>query len=333
MINATISADLVSNAMKKYNLSKGLHKVFMLLLFLTGAGAAKPLMAQTHEFAPMGAEWYYAFQGHWIDGYVRMVSLGDTVMEGYYCRMINKDLYIYSVLYDSLYHYTIGNEFVMQRQDSVFLYRNGHFCPLFDFGAEIGDTWVVPGTEEYCDESFGIVHVVGNGREDINGHILRYVLVVDDPDSDWGYAYYSPSDTIKIVESIGPIGTYMFPEQRCEIDVSEGGPLRCYQDGEIGPVSYFFNNCDYINDIYQSCDEEPNNDWIVFPNPVKDGFFIRVQDSEGIVEVLDGLGRKVYSGAIDKEMNYISISHCSQGLYHVRIMIKSLVHNKLLMKM
>ena len=302
--------------------------IILLLLMLGGITIGK---AQTHEFAPIGAEWYYSFQGHWIEGYVRIVSLGDTVIDECQYRVIEKYRHIYSYLYNTYYSYSFGKEYVAQKQDSVLVYRNGHLCPLFDFGAKTGDTWIVPGTEEFCNESFGIVHVVGSGSEEINGQTLRYVLVVDDPNSEWGFAYSNTSNPIKILETIGPVGTYMFPEQRCEMDVSEGGPLRCYHDDEIGPVSYYSGNCDYINHAYQSCEEVSDKGLTVFPNPVKDGFYINI-DGEGFVEVFDEMGKKVYCGIIN-DMNYINISFCPPGMYLLRFVNDSLAQNLLLIKM
>lgn len=134
---------------------------------------------------------------------------------------------------------TIGNEYVTQANDSVKIYRYGEFRLLFDFGAAVGDAWTIYGSNNICPQLYGTVHVVEVGTDTIAGEVLKYVKILDEQESSWGYCPYpepfgEPTRPIKIVEKIGPIGSYLLPSQRCMWDISEGGSLRCYIDDDFG---------------------------------------------------------------------------------------------------
>ena len=93
--------------------------------------------------------------------------------------------------------------------------------------------------------------------------------------------------------------------------------MRCYSDSEIGHVSYYWNNCDYINPQYQSLPQENNFQTIsVYPNPVKDN---RVT-TEGIeadeVQVYNTLGQLVKTV---RGTNEIDLSGLVEGVYLLRI--------------
>ena len=64
----------------------------LVLMLLVMAGVAK---AQTHEFAPIGAEWHYGIKQFSTEGYVRIKSLSDTIIDGTSCKIIEKRYFLY----------------------------------------------------------------------------------------------------------------------------------------------------------------------------------------------------------------------------------------------
>ena len=92
--------------------------------------------------------------------------------------------------------------------------------------------------------------------------------------------------------------------------------MRCYSDTEIGHVSYYWNNCDYINPQYQNLPEENDTQTIsIYPNPAKDRVVI-----EGVevakVEVYNALGQLVKTV---RDTNEIPVADLPQGVYLLRI--------------
>lgn len=302
------------------NIRKHRNDIIILLLFLSIMGLAK---AQNHEFAPIGAIWHYGYNNHWVNGVVRIMSISDTLLDGYHCRKLEKSCHYYDYLYNTYNEYIIGYEYVSQAGDSVLLYRDGYFYTLYNLNAGIGDTWTIPGLAGICEEAYGITHVVGVGNEEINGQTLKYVLVVDDPNSCWGYGNslmnVTVPDTIKIIENIGPLGSYLLPEQRCLFDYFEGGPLRCYFDDKLGYISYFDNNCDYINEQYQYVNEQNQMDnYSIYPNPVNVGFVLSRPNSTPVsIELFDAFGKRcMILESIATDINFINISNFSSGVYY-----------------
>ncbi len=283
----------------------------LLLLLLVAAGAAK---AQTHEFAPVGAEWYYNYQMNWIEGYVRITSETDTVINGSHFKKLVKSRHVYDYVEEMESEYVIGYDYVLQRDDSVMVFRNGHVYKLFDFGAEIGDSWEIPQTYPACPDSVGSVVVVGKGEEDVFGLNLRYIDINDAPGSSWGYGFHGHVPC-RVYERVGPVNSYLFPEQLCSIDFCEGGMLRCYHDGEV--MAQIGNvDCDYV---YLSLTEQSDNCTIrVFPNPARDYVQITLpafEDSSIIIDVFDALGRRFEKMDVVEETYYLDISRYPTGLY------------------
>ncbi len=292
----------------------------LLLLLLVAAGAAK---AQTQEFAPVGAEWHYGRQTMFTWGYIRIFVTNDTIIDGHTCSILHKEEHGFNYYSQSLYHFNTGREYFTQIKDSVLVYRKGRFYKLFDFGAEIGDSWTIPGEEED-----GHVIVCGKGIEIVDGNELRYILIADEFGSPYGYGHgmdgVFPGDTIKVLERIGPIGSYLLPMPRNVLDYDgEGGRLRCYSD-DIVEVNYSlpFVYCDYINDNNIGFDENVQiSDYGIYPNPANESIWINTSDDSPIsVCIFDPVGRKVHSEEVAGSHSYeINIGFLPSGLYWITI--------------
>ena len=300
------------------------------LLFLL-LGILSSATAQNVSFAPVGAEWYYGYQDIMDKGFVKITAVNDTVIEGRNCVVLEKNRTGYGN-YSGLHSDVFGYEYMTVSDDCVLVYRNGSFHQLFDFGAEVGDSWTIPGWEGLCDEDYGTVKMVEKGTATINNVNLRYIRIVDGSDSYWGFSTNwneTERDTITVFERIGPMGTYLLPEQKCLFDNAEGGELRCYFDDVVGHFkdnnSYYSDrNCDYINEQYQEVDElETNNVVAVFPNPVGD--CLDIQFSPDVnptrVELYDVQGRLVLSQ--ESNLKSVSTANLPAGVYSVKVTLSN----------
>lgn len=296
-----------------------MRSAFFLLLLLAVGGVVK---AQTHEFAPVGAEWYYGRQTMFTWGYIRILVTNDTIIDGHTCSILNKEEHGFNYYSQNLYHFDIGREYVTQEKDAVLIYRKGIFYKLFDFDAEIGDSWTIPGNEE----EDGRVIMCGKGTEIVDGNELRYILITDEISSPYGYGNWSPDDplsppdTIKVLERIGPIGAYLLPKPLGILDYDgEGGVLRCYSD-DIVEVNYSwpFVYCDYINDNNIGFDENVQvSEYGIYPNPTSD--VLHVESSVKVLTVLNSFGQEVYKGTT----NTIDVRNWPNGVYLVRVIDKN----------
>lgn len=305
---------------------KKTHKyhIGIVLLFLL-LGVITVGKAQTHEFAPVGAEWYFEFGDFFTRGYMRIIVEKDTIVNGVDCVKLVKRNFVYNYLNQSLYDYKGGaDEYVASIGDKVYLYGEQGFQLWFDFDAEVGDTWPLP--SHYYDlmlgDDPGALVVEAKGTMWVNGQELKYIDVRDRDGSEFGYGvYYLGADssyTVRVCERIGPLGCYMFPVSHVEQDDIEGGTLRCYQDDEIGHVSYFSGNCDYINEEYQMIGEEPSQGLKVFPNPFQDQFVIHCDDETvQWVRIYNVLGQLVLEKQWTDKGDQVDLSRCPSGFYYV----------------
>ena len=294
----------------------------IVILLLAVAGTAK---AQSINFAPIGAEWYYETQTMFTKGYIKMMAEKDTVIDGHACLKLAREEYWHNLEFGGLYGGPCPPLFLSQENDSVMVYQDGVFKLLFDFGAEINDTLTIAGREGRCPEDFGILLVVDKGIDTINGIQLRYITVKDLPDSYWGYGgsiYGTLSGAVKIVERIGPRG-YMLPEQRCVFDDGEGGPLRCYIDDDLGELHFSTLHseryCDYISETYQSVDETAlNHKLSVFPNPCTEKLCLNFGGMSNCeIMVFDYAGKMVLRCSVNDKETELDLGELPAGLYCV----------------
>ena len=118
-------------------------KALLLSLLLLAAGVAK---AQSHEFAPVGAEWYYtrfyrigqAPHGITND---RFQSLRTVEINGWECKEI--ELYQHLDCHGVVNPYT-EIRYITQEDDQVYEVENGQRYLLYDFSKEVGESWYAP---------------------------------------------------------------------------------------------------------------------------------------------------------------------------------------------
>lgn len=309
---------------------------FLMLFFLT-----RTIGAQNSQFAPTGAIWYYETQSLYSTGYIKMEVEKDTVVNNYSCVKVIREAHWHDLLFNELKEFSMPALFLTQINDSVMILHNGAFHKLFDFGAEIGNTWTIVGKEGLCEEDFGTVSVVDKGVVVVNGMPLKFVTIKDDTFSYWGYGntlYGTPAAAIQIAERIGPIGSYFLPQQKCVFDESEGGPLRCYYDDELGEIHlsslYPERNCDYISEAYQSVGEyETGNSIMVFPNPCSERIQLHLNETGSCeIIIVDYSGKTIMRDSIDEKETTIDVTSLPVGLYCIIVLNGTEVKSTIIFK-
>ena len=297
----------------------------LLLLLLLAAGTVK---AQSHEFAPVGAEWHYGVLEMFATGYIRMSVEKDTVINGIDCIKLQREKHVVGLEFNELHSMVMEPEFLAWQNDSCLFLRDGQFYKLFDFGANIGDSVVIKGLPNICFSNECKVFITGKGTETVNGVPLRYFDMKDAEDSEWGWGGTMVGDeaeSIRVYERIGPVGSYFFPEQRCLFDYAEGGVLRCYEDHEIGYLNYtypYYTECDFITDLEEHFDEQSI---LVYPNPCDEMVYVDIEDAHGgecTLEVFDVMGNLMFTSSCDEKHIEIAMDRFAQGVYLLKVTTK-----------
>ena len=201
------------------------------LIFLLFIISSFTLYGQ-NEWSPEGATWYYSTHNSLYKSYLEVKYIGDSIINNQEVKVFSKYRYMKSWTAGDISRDSLGLEFTYQSGDTIFYYKFSEFYVLYNFNAKKDDTWQIaaswgPPDENECD-SMGMVQVMETGTKNINGNDLKYFATMPSTDSDWGF--YGDM----IVERIGNISFYMFPEQFCMVDNDYGGTFICYQDSVYG---------------------------------------------------------------------------------------------------
>ena len=279
------------------------------------------------EFASVGTKWYYDYNEDmtgWDNGYVLIESVIDTLIDDVSCRKLVKTIYEYNQDSNEEQQRVIGYEYVSQIDDSVMIYRDGEFKKLYDFGAEVGDTLIIPGHDYDPALMNGQGVVVDKGTIEFDGQTLRYIDLKHPKDTPWQFpifvSYGEDYYTVRICEKIGNISGYLLPEPYntgVEVLWEGGGALRCYSDNVMS-VSFQDKACDYIVSVDGISSQGLIN---IFPNPANDNITIELTADCHTIEIYDSFGRMMMSQQVTESLSHqvvdIDISKYPSGLYLV----------------
>jgi hypothetical protein len=284
-------------------------------------------ISQLHSqsnWCPSGSVWYYGFDTEYFSGYIKVEYVLDTIIQSVSCKKLQKTMYSYNFVSQELNSYIVGNEYTYAEDGKVFYYTANKFFTLYDFAAQPGDTWTVPGTKQYenCD-STGIVKVDSIGTIQIDGVQHRYICVSPaESYSEWGWR------SVKIIENIGPVERFannsydfLFPVKLsfCGMALDEhieGGFFRCYSNA---------SGFDYASGIVAECDFIPtgeeefrfSNIVSIHPNPFNrfTSIHMSINYKQGNVYVFNTEGRLINQFKLTGLENSLDLSSFKSGIY------------------
>lgn len=298
-------------------MKKTLPLIFIALLLVAGMQAR----AQTHEFAPIGAEWYYVntpHLGNEFREYYRYYSEKDTVINAYSCKVINCHFH------GEYTNYAKGIAILRQENDKIYHYFNGQFYLLYDFGVNIGDTLTIELKKSWIeDDLYEIMPVecVVNHIDflRIDGEDLK--MIYTDIISDLGGYLYIDDNHYNYIEKIGHPKVFMEKIHEEIHDTDYLRELRCYHDGENDYITPWWQEynlpCDYPAFLpVENVSSE--NEILIYPNPVNDLLYIEsIQPFTS--QLFDINGRKICAKRGETTLNNMDLSSLSDGIYILQI--------------
>jgi hypothetical protein len=216
----------------------------------------------SQSWCPSGANWKYNYMNFWNEGYTEIKYDSDTLIEGQLSKKLIKTIHSYDYITESLGSYPIGFEYTYEDNGVVFLRFNDHWDTLYNFNAQVGESWRAA-KQPYttvCDSN-AMISVLEIGNTMINDESLRYLYVLVDFQGENALPF---TDTI--VEKIGFLNYYMLPYNFCDaqVDWIEGGSLRCYSDDNFETYKHNFEEeCDFIVGMNELNESETR----ISPNP------------------------------------------------------------------
>jgi len=197
--------------------------------------------AKAQDFAPADAVWHYSYSdGHFgkslIEGYLKISVVKDTLIDGKTCVMLKQEVTLPQNTFE------MPDVILYYNNDTVYYETGKRFYFLYDFGAQIGDTWncrnpyELHGLQVPESDTITVYTVTDTRTEFYDGKELRLVDVQSD--TEWFYQG-------TIAERFGSL-SYLFPNTWGVIDMGMPGVLRCYSDSE---VQYTATECELVSSL------------------------------------------------------------------------------------
>ncbi len=265
---------------------------------------------QTTITPPSHPEWYYEILNeNGTITYQYMYQAGDTIINDEPTHILVK----INTLYDKGLREEVTHEYVFELNGKLYWWNKTleEFTVLYDFGAEVGDSWnIFVGTEILT------MHVDAVEEIEYEGRIYRMLRVTDPDDLFSG----------NIVCGIGHL-TSFFPEKLLgDGDRMRVEGMRCYwNEGEL-VFKYGDEDCDaVISDLHGVEEDGPSTGsgtFTVYPNPTNGVLTVHhstfhIHHSE--FQIANLMGQTVLSGNINAENQQIDVSSLPQGMYFITV--------------
>ena len=281
---------------------------------------ATTLTSSAQVWAPPEATWHYSFSsGFGAMGFVRITVGNDTTVQGHMCKILEKRSIGHDFANGVDYDGSIGEEITFDSLGLVLIYDplEENFDTLFNINAAPADTWTLPDrpVAAVCDPTSHAI-VLDTGTRVIQGVPLKWIKV-DVQFSPVDFADYSYTDTI--FERIGPVDSYLLPHDRCNeaLDGQQGGPFRCYQDGQLTYQRNTGSACEAPLSVHT---HDHASMWL-FPNPGTAGFTIQLGPSEvSTLCIFDAVGRHFLPCRTINGPTTVDASNWPFGVYQIVVL-------------
>lgn len=199
-------------------------KTKMLLIYFAFFQLISNTSAST--FAPIGAKWHYGIvsSNFFIDKYYRTFEvIKDTIIEEKQCSVLEQTEYFKK----EEGGYISGYEYIYSDDQKVYRWNKSksQFYLLYDFSANVGDSWRVPcvGCGGQSSDSTLLIRVDAVHHINLSGKQLKQLTVTSDGASSFGSG--------QVTERIGGSGyLFLFGYGWDDMHIPN---LRCYSDFEI----------------------------------------------------------------------------------------------------
>jgi hypothetical protein len=282
-----------------------------LLFFLTFS-----LTCKAQYWAPAGAIWHYTvwhFFSPLID-YQRIESVGDTVINGTPCKILQKNIGVCDVQPDREYMYDSSGYVFFWDPDT------SSFALLYNFNAIAGQSWKVPlywfgYTDSLTVNVDSVSQIVLNG-------FPRRMLYVNYLTAGWGFQPYGSG---VLIETIGDTAT-MFPWTLGVCDAQWAYGIRCYEDTIIGFVDFdTTRTCDSIFNTGIVSPADKKNSLSIYPNPTQTNSIITftypasISNRELLVYDITGKEIARYRLPANSTVHQMQLPQMHAGLYVARL--------------
>ncbi len=291
-----------------------------------------PFLASSQTWIPTGSIWHYDYWNIGEVGFNKIEYTGDTLIGGHSCQIIVDTQFVFYQIPNGTAILSSKNKFptnyTYNNSDSVFYYRDNNFWLLYNFAANVGDSWLLSDdTTGGCAETY--ITVTGIGNKTINGSNKRWI----DIETNIGGKYYFKG---KAIEGMGLFDNStslhinsMFPQEvSCDSNIVveyNNYTFKCFSIDTNLIYNPSGEDCEYLL-IHQGFENIVANsiNIKVYPNPTNDIItFSLNKTTNHNTEILiyNPIGKLIIKGRIDKNKTSksINIQNLHNGLYFYKV--------------
>lgn len=269
------------------------------------------------------AIWHYNWGGVGTGGFIRIEYTGDTIINGKDCEKLIPIRYEFGLVFPNdtavslLDIDTLNSEYTYLNADTVFYFTDNEFHPLYNFGAQPGDTWDLGIDTNVFMCSSSIVHVDSIGVININTQDYRWISVSMLPNSSVGL-------NGKIVERFGAMESYLFPTLRnCDstvvVDFNYYN-FTCYQDNSFPLYNVTQDDCEYLLDIGIDEKDYLYHSINIYPNPTDQSLILTFENNENCdISIYNIWGQLIKKISTNSRKINIDMSSYNPGTYLIKI--------------
>lgn len=270
------------------------------------------------------AVWHYDYWNVAQEGFYEISHTHDTLIDGKLCKAFGGTRYSYGIGPDggtvTLGESNLGTNYTYVSGDTIFYRNNEAFFVMLNFGAEVGDSWIISTTPfwEECDDTSRI-EVIETGTMTIGGESYRTLTVEPTSNSPMGFRGQFIERFGNIQSELAPF-QYLFPSHYgCDsidgIFEFDFMNFKCFEDDSFTLYNPSGETCDWWR-VNVGLAEDDLIPLTVFPNPSTGQIIISGIDPQSHVELYNIAGEKLRGGPL--ENNILDLSNFEDGIYLLR---------------
>ena len=309
---------------------KNLFALFILSLSINGFSQS--------VWVDQNATWHYDYWNITEQGFYRIEYNQDTLLGGENCQMIEAfQSKFVTDQFGEMHHIgptLTSTNYTYVNGDTVFYWRDNQFYTLFNFGALIGDQWLIgsnniDSSSNLCNDS-SFVEVIDTGSVTINSNQYRTISLAS---TDGSYLRLAGVFVERFGLYSASSGNHIFPrETSCDTTISwhpNYYTFKCFEDDSFTLYNPSGEDCEYLL-THLSNEEIEVQKLASFPNPVSE--MLKVQmNGEGVLELYNQIGQVVIQQN-HYNQSVIEMDAVPTGIYLLRLRIGESVYTEKILK-
>lgn len=307
-----------------------LHKIniFLFLIFFL---FLENINAQ-QSWSPKGTVWVYEYNGDFMGykTYDCISYIGDTTINNVSLKVMEikrrKNLYSPGNELITSKEQIIRHEYMYQKENTIYLWREVKQIPLFKLDIAEGDKWQVKADQEACNNTkmTSSFEVIKKGVLDFNGKEVNSTSI------QIKHSNEKNTITSTILENIGPASSFLTNKKTYSKDCGSSmqkttvnSYLTCYYD----PIRGYIGDCSPFNIKDEKRRQRVDNQLSIelFPNPAHDFINVNIpsdnniQLQNAVLNIRNTLGQLVHSETVKNNRLSISTAEFALGIYIISI--------------